>query len=356
MKTFKCCLTLVMAFTISFFSFGCSKTSTLDFTCFNTGIHVEVTGKPLSNETQLEIKNTLYDLEQKFSVRDGSFTKTLNDAQIGQIIPIDNDTVLLLNTSKQMYSLTDKRFNPAVYPLVKLWQFSPNYPVENFILPNESDISSLIKDKHLNLDNLVVDLQNYTVTKTSELELDFGGILKGFATERIYEILHQDGYDKGYVNIGGSSLKILSSNTLAIRHPENLADNIIRVNTKNQINFSVSTSGTYERYYTIDGTTYNHIINPLTGKPSDTGIISATVIGADGAFGDAVTTALCLTSFNKNNAKNSELVEFINKILTQYQDASVFVVYNDEEDKLVITNKESESFTLLDDTYSIVKI
>ncbi|MBR1983798.1 MAG: FAD:protein FMN transferase [Clostridia bacterium] len=356
MKTFKRCLLLIMALTTAFCSFGCSKTSTMDFTCFNTGIHVEVQGKTLSDELQIKIKNTLYNLEEKFSVKDGSFTKTFNDSLVGKQFALDYDTSTLIYNAKFLYSFTDKDFNPAVYPLVKLWQFSPNFPALNFTLPSESDITNLTQDKYLNFDNLVVDRDYTTATKTSELELDFGGILKGFATEYIYELLHLAGYSKGYVNVGGSSLKILSSNTLAIRHPENVSNNIIRVDTKNLTNFGVSTSGTYERFYTLDGKTYSHIIDPSTGKPAETNVLSATIINTDGTFGDAVTTALLLKDFDKSSPETCELSRFIQKILTHYKDAYVFVVYNDGTDKCIITNKESETFTLLDDTYTVVKI
>lgn len=356
MKIFKRCLTLVMAFTISFFSFGCTKTSTLDFTCFNTGIHVEVSGKKLSNELQISIKDALYLLEEQFSVKDGSFTKSFNDCEIGASLQIDTQTVQLLETVKDLYEFTDKKFNPAVYPLVKLWQFSLNYPVDNFTLPSDADISILTQDNHLNLNNLVVDKNALTVTKNSNLQIDFGGILKGYATNVVYEFLISAGYRNGYVNVGGSSLKILSSKTLAIRHPQNLTQNIIRVDTSLLTDFNVSTSGTYERYYTLDGKTYSHIINPSTGKPTDTNLVSATIIGTDGTFGDAITTALLLYEFNKSNPLDCELVGFMNKILALYPNAFIYVVYDDGEDKLVITNKESETFTLLDDTYSVVKI
>ncbi len=356
MRTIKRCIALFMAVISTIYLFGCSKTSTTDFTCFNTGIHVEVTGKSLNDELQLKIKDTLYSLEEKFSVKDGSFTKNLNDSATGTLINLDTETKQILLSVKNLYEFTDKKFNPAVYPLVKLWQFSPNFPVENFTLPNNEDITALTNDQYLNLNNLVIDESNMAVTKTSDLELDFGGILKGYATEKVYKILSDAGYEKGYVNIGGSSLKILSANTLAIRHPENVTDNVIRVDTKNQADFSVSTSGTYERFYTLDGKKYSHIIDPFIGKPTDNNILSATVVGTNGAFGDAVTTALCLLNFNKNDVQNCSLTSFMNKILSRFPNASIFVVYNDGDNKFIITNKESETFTLLDDTYSVIKI
>ncbi|MBO5714727.1 MAG: FAD:protein FMN transferase [Clostridia bacterium] len=114
MKSIKRGIASVMAILTSFCFYGCNKTSTMDFTCFNTGVHVEVSGKTLSNELQINIKDALYSLEEQFSVKDGSFTKSFNDCKIGESLQVDTQTVQLLETVKYLYEFTDKKFNPAV--------------------------------------------------------------------------------------------------------------------------------------------------------------------------------------------------------------------------------------------------
>lgn len=335
---------------------GCNTTSTLDFTCFNTAVHVEVTGKSMSDDVKNTIKNALNTLEVQFSATNGTFTNTFNNLETNNSINASDTAIEIMDLSKELHYFTNGKFNPAVYPLVKLWQFSPNYPVNEFRIPDIQEITSFTTEKYLNLDNVIIDKESKKISKISPISVDFGGILKGYASDLIADILTDNGYKKGYINIGGSSLKVLASNSLAIRHPENVNNNIIRVNTNDLTNFSVSTSGTYERYYTFNGKTYSHIISPETGYPTETGIISSTVIGTNGAFGDAVTTALCLSEFDKENPESSQVFILIEKILVEYPNALVFVVYNKDSDKLIITNKESDYFTLLDDTYTIINI
>ena len=133
--------------------------------------------------------------------------------------------------------------------------------------------------------------------------------------------------------------------------------NIISVNTKNLSFASVSTSGDYERYYVSGGKLYSHLISPIDGKPANSGITSATLICDDGAFADAVTTAICFLSHNENESTQSPLVNFLNKILLQFQDAHIYVVYEKDGIKQIITNKvQNTDFNLLDSSYSVVKI
>lgn len=335
---------------------ACNGVSTLDFTCFNTGVRIQVNGKSLSDETTQKIKTALYSLESEFSVKDGQFTTALNDAETNVKLSISETALDLLNLSRQLYDFSDGYFNPAVYPLVKLWKFSTEYPASDFAPPDANTVCDYLTDGCLDFNRIKTDTQSRTVFKTLPVTVDFGGILKGYASDVVGKILVDDGYEKGYVNIGGSSLTVLASDTLAIRHPEKTNDVIVRVNTDDLKVFSVSTSGTYERFYNYEGKKYSHIINPKTGCPADTGITGATVINTDGAFGDAVTTALCLMQFNKNDIKNCQLTRFMNKIIGEYPDCTIFVIYDNQAEKYLITNKESEAFTLLDDSYKIISL
>jgi thiamine biosynthesis lipoprotein ApbE len=197
--------------------------------------------------------------------------------------------------------------------------------------------------------------QNSLIKPCSDMQLDFGGIVKGFAADKIASILRENGHYAGYVNVGGSSMNLLKVNSLGISHPRK-DGKIIDVNLFDLENLSVSTSGDYEKYHDYQGKRYSHIINPSTGYPTDTGICSATIICGDGAFADAITTALCLCSHTENKT-DSELILLVKKFIQEYPTAAVFVVFNSGDGKEIITNKtEGEDFTLLDKDYSVVKI
>lgn len=341
--------------------FACSKSgSAVDFYAFDTVIHVETHDSTLSKHTQTELNQLFVSLSQEFACNYQTSTiYKLNGATEQSEIQISERVMQVFNLSKSFYYFTDKKFNPAVYPLVKLWQFDDyDYSLQNFTPPNHQDVLALLGET-VNFDNILLNQQALTVSKTNpQTKIDFGGILKGYAVDKAFEILSNAGHKSGYISIGGSSLYLLSVNSLSIRHPRATTETptIISVNGKYLNSVAVSTSGDYEKYHENNGIKYNHIISPLTGYPTDTGIISATIVGANGSFGDAVTTAMCLMEHSLGS-KNSELTCFINKILLEYPDCIVFAVYNKDGAKEVVTNKnQGEYFTLLDNSYSINQI
>lgn len=350
---------LILLLVVSSSCFACTpKGSVADFTYFNTLIHIETHDFAMTDQTKTELNNIFSTLECEFDCNNdkSSFYK-INNASCNEPVQVSNLVIALLNTAKEFYSFTDKKFNPAVYPLVKLWQFD-NYPSLNFAPPSLKQITNLLGSK-IDFDEIVVNSHENTVVKNNEeIEIDFGGILKGYAVDKAYDVLSKAGHKTGYINIGGSSLYLLSVNSLSIRHPRATLDIPVIISVKNRLlnNVAVSTSGDYEKYYSYEGVNYNHIINPLTGYPTDTGVVSATIIGSNGTFGDAISTALCLMEHEKDN-KNSKLICFIKKILTTYPDCSIFAVYDKNGKKEIVTNaKQGEDFTLLDSSYSINQI
>lgn len=341
-----------------FFTACTPKGTAVDFVYFNTPIHIETHGSNLSKQTENQLKSLFSALENEFSTsKENSYTYRINNARANTPITINERYAQVFALSKEYHSFTNGLFNPAVYPLVKLWQFN-DYPVKDFVLPTENQITALTNGA-LDFDGFSLNANDLSITKTNEqLCLDFGGILKGYATDLASQILLDAGHTKGYINVGGSSLFILGVESLGIRHPRATADNslIISVNLDSAKNIPVSTSGDYEKYYTLDGINYNHILNSQTGYPTDTGVISATITGVSGAFGDAITTAMCLMS-HQNSSANSNLILFMKKIIAQNANCGIYAVYLNGESKEIITNKkQGEDFTLLDESYLINQI
>lgn len=346
------CLILPFCFfSLVFLYSGCQKNFSYEFFCF--GSPVFIYGKETVKKDIIKrIENEFYTLESEFSVKNGTFTKALNSLAPNEKLAITETQKQILRKCKNAYDFTEKKFDPTIYPFVKLWGFSPNND-QVFTLPKAEKINELLQNKTVDLSSIIIDNENDFITKNNaDTQIDFGGILKGYATDVAYQILKENNINSGYINVGGSSLKVLNVESFSIRHPLNTSKQILELNTKNMENFSVSTSGTYEKYHKIDGVTYSHIIDPRKGLPTQTGIVSATVIGLDGVLCDAVSTALCLCEFDKTN--QSELVTFINKIIANYEGVSVYIVYHKDGEKIIITNeKESENFTLLDNQFDV---
>ncbi|MBQ9734597.1 MAG: FAD:protein FMN transferase [Clostridia bacterium] len=358
MKKIGIILSLILISLSTFLFISCADGgSSLDCYYFKTGIHIETHDFNMSDDTQTKLKNLFSSLEKEFDINDSKSTVyAFNNANVGDVFNLSTHGRNVLLSSKNLYSFTDGLFDPSVYPLVELWQFTKNYPVSEFNLPTDTQISTAINN--VDFESAVFDQDLKTLTKTKDgVKLDFGGIVKGYAADKAAKILKSAGHESGYISIGGSSLYLLSVESLGIIHPKKATDgiSILSVKLNGKKNLSVSTSGDYEKFYERDGKIYSHLINPKTGYTADTNVCSVTVIGADGAFSDAVTTAACLINHLPNDLENSPLQAFLLKILSEYPAASIYAIYDDGENKQVITNqKQGENFTLLDTEYNVV--
>lgn len=322
---------------------------------FNTEINV-VANARISNETSNLINDLLSGLQKEFSVNEEqSYTSKINQAKVNAETNVSERTVNLLNTAKYYYDFTEGKFNPAVFPFVKLWKFSSEYPVSDFRPPEENEIKKTFNDYSIDFNNLIINEQTLTALKTENMQIDLGGMIKGYAADEIANLLKNNGVTEGYVSLGTSSLALIKVSSLGITHPEKTNESIITVH-KNLNGLSVSTSGDYQRYYEYNQTRYSHIINPKTGSPVNGGTISSTVILSDGTAADILSTALCLCEFNRND-ENCSLFKLAEKIINAYPEASLFATVKTEQGKFIITNKKKgEDFTLYDTEYSVVNI
>ena len=328
------------------------------FTAFTkTAVTVQSRNKLLSDAATEKISALLFDLNAEFSATvNGSTVFKINAANAGEKTEISERFKYIANTCEKMRDFTDGKFDPSVYPLTLLWQFAPNYPVPLFAVPTEEEIAAA--KALVGYDKF--SFSDGAVKTTDNAKLDFGGALKGYAADKIAEIMKEDGVTGGYVSVGGSSIYVISTDTLSILHPRNddNDDNILKIKMKEK-NVSVSTSGDYQKTYTQNGKIYSHIIDPDTGYPQNTGVASATVIGNDGLKLDALTTAMCLFEHDFLNPENGELYKFIQKILAaeDFKNAQIFAVCVNGENKQILTNKkQGEDFALLDKDYTVINV
>lgn len=126
------------------------------------------------------------------------------------------------------------------------------------------------------------------------MEIDLGGIAKGYTGDRVMQAFKKAGVSSGLISLGGN-VQALGSKPdgspwrVAIQDPQNELEylGILEIVDK-----AVITSGGYERYFEEDGVRYHHIIDPRTGYPADSGLLSATIISEDGALADGLSTSL----------------------------------------------------------------
>lgn len=357
MKFVKRFTAICCAICFSTFFASCEKASaSVDLYYFNTEIHVQVEGTSLSQDTIEQIDGRLNELHNLYRIQNQntSFTAQFNALQDGGSLTAPSHVIDLLTKCKEYYFFTQGKFNPAVYPLVKLWQFAPNYPVNDFTPPSQYDCEQIIYSEVTDFENGVIIDGNVVKKPLAGTMIDLGGIVKGVAADEIGQVLKNAGHQKGYVNVGGSSLYLLETESLGVTHPRK-SGQLLQINTPLK-NVSVSTSGDYQKYYEHDGVRYSHLISGLDGLSAHTGIQSATVICPDGTFADAMSTALCLCEYSADNQDN-ELFTLIGKILKKHLNASIYVAIEKDGVKTLVTNQiKGENFTLYDNEYTVVNI
>ncbi len=208
---------------------------------------------------------------------------------------ISKETFCVAKSALEFTRLSDGLFNAAIGPLVDLWDYkhSTKPPSKEKIVQVLSLINA--EDFEINSAQMTAGL------KRKGQSIDFGGIGKGFASDRFIKIFTDYGITSAFSNIGGNVSTLGSKPDgkawrVGIKHPRQ--DGLIgavAVNGK-----AVVTSGDYERFF-IDnlGRRFCHILNPLTGYPARSGLISATVIADSAMTADALSTALFVAGIEK---------------------------------------------------------
>jgi len=167
-------------------------------------------------------------------------------------------------------------FDITVGPLMKLWGF---YKSSGHLAPKSEVDAALgkIGYRHVHLDAAAQTVW----FDTPGVELDPGGIGKGYAVDRMVEILKQKGFARALVAGSDSSIYGLGAPPdeprgweVSIRDPKNSRRSVARVYLKDM---SLSTSGSYEKFFQADGRIYSHLMDPRTGYPAQ-GTISVSVV------------------------------------------------------------------------------
>ncbi|MBR2848228.1 MAG: FAD:protein FMN transferase [Clostridia bacterium] len=246
---------------------------------------------------EFEEYHRLYTIYHRFDGLEN--LRTINDLVDGahRTVTVDRRIIDLLLYAREMYDFTDGTVNVAMGSVLSLWH---DYRVlgadpATAALPPMERLAAAAK--HTDITKMIIDEENCTVTLTDPLmKLDVGAIAKGYATECVARSLEERGVTGYILNVGGNIRAIGAKPdgslwSVGIENPsgeEYLA--YLELNGE-----SVVTSGSYQRYYYVDGKPYHHIIHPDTLMPAE-GFISVSVVCEDSGFGDALSTALfCLS-------------------------------------------------------------
>lgn len=301
-------LSLVLSFVLLLSLFGC--TNTTKYTKYSKGFlelfdtTSSITAYDTSQENFDKKYNELYKVIKKYSELFDIYNsyddiiniKYLNDNAYKEAIEVDKEIIDLLNFSKLAYDVTNGKVNIAMGSVLSIWH---DYREDGKALPPKSKL--IEANKHTNIDDIIIDNKNSTVFfKDKELKIDVGAVAKGYVCNKIYEYITKNNlWQNAVISLGGNIITVGSKPNgndfvIGIENP-NSNDYLMKVNAKD--NISVVTSGSYQRYYTVNGKNYSHIIDPDTLYPAEY-FTSVTVISSDSALADAFSTALFCMSYD----------------------------------------------------------
>lgn len=236
---------------------------------------------------------------------------------------LSKELLSYLNQELDLYKETDGAFNPCIRPLAGLWRIEDG---DNKI-PSQKKIDNVLP--LINGDNIET-YENGVIFHENNMMLDFGATGKGIASDEIRTLLKDSGIQGGVISIGGSICVYGDKGDgedwhIGIQDPRAEDGEVLGV-VEVPGTVTVSTSGDYEKYFEQDGARYHHILDPATGYPADSGLISVTIIHENGLLSDGLSTACFVMGLDKSMAYlNEKKIKgiFVTKDKTVYVTDSV---------------------------------
>lgn len=218
--------------------------------------------------------------------------KTINDHGWEHPIKVDQRIIDLLLFSKELYTQTEGRVNIAMGSVLRLWHDARETGIADpsrAALPDQAALEQAAA--HTDIDSIQIDVEESTVFLSDpEVKLDVGAIAKGYAVEQVCRNTPSGLLISVGGNVCPTGPKPESGQpwVVGIQNPEDPEQYLHTIYVED---VSVVTSGDYQRYFTVDGVPYHHIIDPDTNYPAGYWR-SVTILCRDSGVADALSTAL----------------------------------------------------------------
>lgn len=265
-----------------------------------SGIRRDFSGLGTMNHIQIFncFKNQLLDkavrrvseIDGKMSAFDpGSEIFRLNQAAGRKPVAVSEEAFLLLKRAKEFAELSGGAFDMTIRPLVALWGIGR----KSDFIPQQSEIKNA--RKLVNHNDLILDESKCTAyLKKAGQAVDLGGIAKGYAADEVKRLLTEGGVPSALIDLGGNIVAVGSRPDgepwqVGIQNPASVRGEYI--GTLAVTDKTVVTSGSNEQFFVKAGSRYHHILDPRTGRPAQSGLLSVTVVGISSVAADALTTA-----------------------------------------------------------------
>ncbi|MEE0364189.1 MAG: FAD:protein FMN transferase, partial [Oscillospiraceae bacterium] len=249
---------------------GCAqKSAEREFFAMDTVMQLRAYG-PAAEDALAQAEAEIYRLEGVLSCRDEQAALArLNETGGGTA---GEETAALLQTALTLCEQTGGAYDPALGALSEAWGFSTGA----YRVPEPDALAEAMQSSGAGL----VQLDGISVTLTNGAQLDLGGIAKGYAGDAVRTVLAELNITSAVIDLGGD-VGLLGAKPdgsdwrVAVKDP---ADPSKFLGVLTAADTFVVTSGIYERGFEENGVRYHHIIDPKTGKPAESGLVSVTVV------------------------------------------------------------------------------
>ncbi len=246
------------------------------------GTLVEIKGVGLDDK---DMEGAISDAFDAMRREEARFSTRIETSQISAInraitaIEVDPEVLAVLQLGQRISRQSEGAFHPGLGRLLKLWNFEAVSPR----VPALSEVNALLPaliGEPVAISGSAVKLLN------PDLQLDLGGIAKGYAVDRALAVLRAAGIESASVNAGGD-IGLLGGHAerpwkIGIQHPRKTGQLLATLELRDR---AVVTSGDYERFFLQDGMRYHHVFDPRTGFPAracqSVSVVTATVAEAD---------------------------------------------------------------------------
>ena len=239
-------------------------------------------------------------------------------------VVVDEHFRKVFEASQQIWQESEGLFDPTVGILVNAWGFGKQ-KISEADLPTDKKIDSL--RKYVGFDKVALTEKNLIKKRYTEILFDFNAIAQGYTSDVVANYLSARGIKNYIVEIAGE-MYLKGKNTvedkswtIGVENPLKPLDDRDLVATIQFTNQGLATSGNYRKVWTdSNGRKYVHSINPLTGRATQSDVLSATVVAPSTMLADGYATMFMVMGLAKSKA-----------FLEKHPDLAVLLVYSDDK-------------------------